>query len=549
MKTQLNLKCALPLVFGCLSGVGWSNDFVPQLVDVTEAAGIDFVHSIGDNQLTNIVEATGAGCMFWDYDGDGDQDIYLVNGAYKQGISHVQGRSLQGKLKNRLYRNEGGGKFIDATDNSGLGDTGYGMGCVSGDYDNDGDPDLFVTNHGTSQFYRNNGDGTFAEFTQEAGIENSLFAVGACFFDYDADGYLDLFIGNYVEYDPNYKYYYAADQFPGPLSYLGQPDKLYRNKGDGTFEDVTEKAGVLDTDGRAMGVAACDIDEDGDIDLFVANDAMENYFYFNNGDGTFTNKALDTATAFGQNGEATSAMGPEFGDYNLDGFMDLLVPDMAYSCLYQNTGQGFFEDLSHEKNLATACGQFTSWSGNFLDLDHDMDLDIFITNGNSHRLEGEEDTVLLNDKGQTFLDISAQCGEDLLEEFVSRGSAVADYDEDGDLDILELNLNARARLLRNEGGSGGHWIKIKVKGTKSNRDGVGTRIRLTAGGVTQIRDIVTSSGYISQSATMAHFGLGVNEIIDKIELRWPSGIRQTLENVKADQTLSITEEESKEPAP
>lgn len=523
-----------------------ASQLIPQFKDVSEEAGIDFIHSIGDDQLSNIIESTGAGCAFLDYDGDGDQDIYLVNGAYMPGLSHIRGRQMQGKLKNRLYRNEGGGKFTDVTESAGVGDTGFGMACVAVDYDNDGDTDLFVTNYGSVVLYQNQGDGTFQDVTQQAGLQDELWAIGACFFDYDRDGFLDLYVGHYLTYDPNYTYYYAADQFPGPLAYTGQPDTLYRNRGDGTFEDVTQKAGVYNPDGRAMGVAACDIDDDGHIDLFVANDAMENYFYQNNGDGTFTNIALQTATAFGQNGEATSAMGPEFGDFDLDGLMDLLVPDMNYSCLYHNTGQGYFIDQSAEKGIANACGQYTSWSGNFLDIDNDGDLDMFITNGNSHRLEGEKDTLILNEGGVNFMDVSARCGDDFQEELVGRGSAVADFDDDGDLDILVLNLNAPARLLRNDIESQNRWIKIKTIGTKSNRDGIGTRIRLTVGGVTQIRDIISSSGYLSQSAMLAHFGLGEHESVERIELRWPSGIVQILENVKSNQTLVVTEPESKE---
>ncbi len=517
----------------------------PILTDVTEKAGIHFQHSFGDDQMSNIIEATGAGCVFFDYDGDGDIDIYLVNGAYIKDLSHVKGRHNEGKLMNALYRNNGDGSYTDVTQESGTGDKGFGMAAVAADYDNDGDADLWVTNWGPNVFYRNNGDGTFTNYTKEAGLENDLWGIGSTFLDYDKDGYLDLYVGNYLEYDPNYNYYYAPDHFPGPLSYHGQPDILYHNKGDGTFEDVTKQAGVYNPEGRAMGISSCDIDNDGDMDIFVANDAMENYLYQNNGDGTFTDIALETATGFGQNGEATSAMGPEFGDFDLDGYMDLMVPDMGYGCLYRNTGQGYFEEMSAQMGLAAACGQYTSWSGNFFDYDNDGYLDILIVNGDPHKVKPEEDILLWNDQGRRFVDISAQCGSDFQIDFVGRGSAVGDYDDDGDLDILILNVNDRCRLMRNDGGNKNNWLKIHTIGTVSNRDAIGARIRLTVGGITQIRDITSSSGYLSQSDYRAHFGLGQNTNVEKLEIRWPNGTVQILENIDANQVLTITEPNSK----
>ncbi len=518
----------------------WADEPLPTFVDVTKDAGIDFVHSIGDDELSNIVESTGAGCAFFDYDNDDDLDIYLVNGTYLKEINHIRGRRLQGQLKNRLYRNEDG-SFVDVTEQAGVGDEGFGMACVAADYDNDGDKDLFVSNYGANTLYQNNGDGTFADVTEEAGVMDERWGIGSVFFDYDNDGWLDLYVGNYLEFDPEYRYYYAADQFPGPLSYPGQQDVLYHNRGDGTFEIATEQAGLTNPEGRAMGVAACDYDNDGDMDLFVANDAMENYFYRNNGDGTFTNIALEATTAFGQNGEATSAMGPEFGDFNLDQLMDLMVPDMGYGCLYRNTGQGYFEEMSARLGMGEACGQYTSWGGNFFDFEHDGWIDIFLVNGHAHRLDTMEDLMLRNMKGERFVDVSKELGPDFQEKFVGRGSAVGDYDRDGDLDILVLNLNDRPRLLRNDGGNRKNWIQLKVRGQKSNRDGIGAVIHLTANEKTQIRNVVSASGYLSQGAMGAHFGLGDAESIDRIEIHWPSGSKQALEDVEANQVLHIEE--------
>ncbi len=521
---------------------------VPQLVDITEAAGISWRHSIGDDSLSNIVESTGAGCAFLDYDGDGDLDLYLVNGRFHPELSHARGRRLAGRLTNALYRNNGDGTFTDVTKAAGVGDRGYGMAAVAADYDNDGDTDLFVTNYGRDTLFRNDGDGTFSDVTDAAGVGDTRWTVGATFFDYDRDGRLDLFVGGYLLFDPDYRYYYAADAFPGPLSYPGQRDTLYRNLGDGTFEDVTKAAGLGSPDGRAMGIAACDIDNDGDEDLYVANDGMENYLYRNRGDGSFENVALDTGTAFGQNGEATSAMGPEFGDFDADGLIDIFVPDMGYGCLYRNTGKGWFEEKSARLGVAAVLGQYTSWSGNFLDIDNDGWLDIFVVNGDAHHLEPEEDTLLLNRGGAAFEDVSARTGSALRLKFVGRGSASGDFDNDGDLDLLVLNVNDRPRLLRNDLANSNHWLELRLIGTASNRDAVGARVRLTAGGRTQIRDVRTSSGYLSQSDPRLHFGLGPHAVVDRIEISWPSGTVQNLRKIAADRLLNITEPEAKERA-
>ncbi len=398
------------------------------------------MHGIGDDELSNIVESSGAGCVFFDFDDDGDLDIYLVNGSYLEGVSSVRGRGLAGKLKNALYRNNGGATFTDVTDTAGVGDTGFGMAAVAADYDNDGDRDLFVTNYGRDTLYRNNGDGSFTDVTTAAGVGSELWSIGASFFDADGDGLLDLYVGGYLIYDPEYSYYFAAEAFPGPLAYRGQKDILYHNNGDGTFTDIGRAAGVGTSDGRAMGVSAGDIDDDGDQDVFVANDGMENYLYRNRGDGSFDNIALRAGTAFGENGEATSAMGPEFGDFDGDGLVDLLVPDMRYGCLYRNLGDGVFEERSAEAGLAAVLGQYTSWSGNFFDYDNDGVLDIFIVNGDAHHLEPEEDTLFRGGGGR-FVDVSSASGAALEVKGMGRGSAVGDVDNDGDLDLLVLNLN------------------------------------------------------------------------------------------------------------
>jgi hypothetical protein len=514
---------------------------LPQFVDVTERAGITFVHQVGDDDMDNIIESNAAGCAMLDYDGDGDLDLYLVNGAYVAGFSGVRGRRNANRLTNALYRNNGDGTFTDVTQTAGVGDRGLGMGVGVADYDNDGDQDLFVTNYGPNALYRNNGDGTFTNVTATAGLANDLSGIGSTFLDYDADGHLDLYVGNYLEYDPDYQYYYAAQRFPGPLAYHGQPDVLYRNNGDGTFTDVTEAAGVYNPDGRAMGVTSGDIDDDGDWDIFVPNDGMENYLYRNNGDGTFTDIALESGTAFGQRGEATSAMSAEFADVDQDGLIDIVVPDMAYSCVYRSLGGGLFEEMSARLGVAAACGQYTSWSANYFDFDHDGFGDLFITNGHPHRLIGEEALLLRNERGRRFVNVSHLLGADFQDKFVGRGSAAGDVDNDGDVDVLVLNLNQRPRLLRNDGGNRGNWVMVHLIGTTSNRDGIGARVRVTGGGMTQTRLRVSTSGYLSQGDPRLHFGLAGADGIDTIEVRWPSGIVQTLRDVTPNQVITVRE--------
>jgi hypothetical protein len=536
----------LPLLAGfafviCLSGSVTPQEELPIYTDVTAQAGITFVHSFGDGKLDNIVETTGAGCAFFDYNNDGYLDIYLVNGCYHPVVSHPSGRHLAGKLKNALYRNNGNGTFTDVSQEAGVADEGFGMGAYAGDYDNDGWLDLFVTNYGRDSLYHNNGDGTFTDVTQKAGVGSELWGIGATWLDYDNDGWLDLYVGNYLTYDPDYRYFYAAENFPGPLSYKGQPDVLYRNKGNGTFEDVTQKAGVYNPEGRAMGITSGDFDDDGDMDIFVSNDAMANYLYVNKGDGTFNEVALLSGTAFGESGDATSAMGPEFGDIDRDGLMDITVPDLSYGCIYRNLGNYVFEERSNLMGVAPVVGQYESWAGNLFDYDNDGYLDFFISNGNPHRLEEQEDVLFWNDHGKRFVDVSAKSGYYFQQEYIGRGAAQGDYDNDGDLDLLILNLNGPAILLRNDGGNRSNWLNIRTVGTKSNRCGIGTRIRLTAGDLTQIAVVRSGSSYLSTSDIRVCFGLGKEAGASKIQVVWPSGRTQVMNGVKANQFLTIEE--------
>ena len=457
--------------------------------DVTRQAGIDFVHSIGDRELSNLVESTGGGAGFLDYDQDGNLDLYAVSGTFHPELS--DGAKLRERYGNRLFRNRGDGTFVDVTEPARVGDAGYGMGVAVGDYDN--------------------------------------------------DGLLDLYVGNYVQFDPQYRLYFAPDGFPGPLAYPGQPDVLYRNRGDGTFEDVTERVGVLRPDGRAMGIGAADYDADGYVDIFVANDQTENYLFHNIRGERFEEVAVAAGVAFNHRGDATSAMTVTFGDYDGDGQLDMFVPDMSYGALYRNEGAGVFTDLTYPSGVAVVSGQFVGWAAAFVDHDNDGDLDIFQVNGDDHHLYGQEALLFDNTGGGTFRDVSATRGGYFQRELVSRGAAFGDYDNDGDVDVFIVNLNDRAVLLRNEGGNRNSWLLIQLVGQRSNRDGVGARLTIRAGDLSRITQRTSATTYLSTNDPRLHVGLGARERVDRIEVVWPSGVVQIVEDLAARQVLTIRE--------
>ena len=514
---------------------------LPTFEDVTEQAGIRFKHSYGDHHLSNIVEGTGPGGAFFDYDGDGHLDIYLLNGCWLREVNDNLGRDLRGKLANALYHNNGDGTFTDVTDEAGVGDRGYGVGASAADYDNDGDLDLYVLNHGPNVFFRNNGDRTFTDVSARSGLDDSSWSLSAPWLDYDGDGDLDVYVTNYLEYDAGkFRDFYPAAGYPGPLSYKAQADRLYRNNGDGTFTDVTKQSKVYFADGRTMSAVATDLNNDGHIDLYVTNDATPNCYFVNTGNGTFKNEAMLWGLAFGEGGQGASSMGPVIGDVDRNGLLDVYIPDMAYGCLLVNRGQ-WFVDVTAPSNLAVVCGQYTGWGGGLFDYDNDGYLDVFVANGNAHHEYTEEDVLMRNDHNGKFIDVADRSGPYFREKYVGRGAAFADYDNDGDVDILVMNLNGPAKLLRNDGGNRNHWLTVAPKLGHTRVDAIGARVTVTVGTMRMVHEVAAVTGYLSQSDPRAHFGLGKAAKADRVEVRWPDGQVTKLENVKANQILNVVQ--------
>ena len=509
-----------------------------RFTEVAREAGIGFVHSFGDGHFNNLIEATGGGAVWLDYDNDGFIDLYLVTGKFTPGLS--EGERPRGEPLNRLYRNRGDGTFEDVTAKAGVGCAGcFSIGATAGDYDNDGFTDLYVANDGPNVLYRNRGDGTFEDVTRRAGVGDPRCSVAAAWLDYDHDGRLDLYVGNYIEYDPKYHKFYPPDGFPGPLAYPPQAHALYHNRGDGTFEEVSAAMGITKK-GRAMSVAAADFDGDGWDDIYVTNDATENFLWRNLQGRGFQDVALETGVAFNGMGDQTSSMAVDFGDADGDGRLDLYITDSSLSSLYLNDGKGF-QDIAPESGIARASAQFVGWGAFFFDFDNDGDLDIFKVNSDLSRLFGQEDQVFENLGGGRFRDVSTSLGPWFREARMGRGAAFADYDNDGDPDVVINVLGGPAVLLRNDGGNRNHSLSLRLVGRTSNRDGIGARVRVTAGGRTQMAEKRSAGGYLSQSDPRLLFGLGGRAAAERVEVDWPSGRKQVLVNVPAGKTIVVEE--------
>jgi hypothetical protein len=441
---------------------------------------------------------------------------------------------------NHLYRNDGNGKFTDVTDAACVGGDLFSMAAIAADFDNDGFVDLLVTGYGHVTLFRNKGNGTFEDVTAKAGLNVPGWSIGAAWLDYDRDGCVDLFIGRYVKFDPEYRAYYAADNYPGPLDYAGSTNMLFHNNCDGTFTDVSQKSGIGKYVGRAMGVTAGDLDGDGYPDIYVANDKTENFLFHNNRDGTFKEIAVQAGVAYGQNGESTSAMGPVFADLENSGRVGLWVTDSRYNRLLRNGGADF-TDITEAAGISQLTAQYVSWGTGVYDFDNDGLRDIFIAHGGLIHMVPQEHSIFRNLGGGRFADVAGTAGPFFDVKSVARGACFADYDNDGKVDLFMVNLGGPGYLLHNVSPGVNHWIAFKLVGRKSNRDGIGAKIEVAAGGRKQQAERIAGSGYLSQDDARVHFGLGGAGKADTVTITWPSGKVQTLRDVAADRVVTVEE--------
>jgi hypothetical protein len=521
--------------------------------NVTAESGIQFRHTDGSSGRHYFVESFSAGLALLDYDQDGDLDIYFVNGAPLPGAAAGQ------TPKNALYRNDGGWRFTDVTEQAGVGHSGFGLGVCAADYDNDGYVDLYVSNFGPNVLYHNNGDGSFRDATAPAGVEiGQRVGAGVCFFDMDADGDLDLYAANYVQYslDDHRPYFHkGVPAYPSPLRFPPAPDVLFRNEGDGVFSDVSEAAGIAALGGNGMGVIAADYDDDGDQDLFVANDQQANFLLQNDGSGKFTDVAILAGAAFELTGRVQGNMGVDAADYNNDGLLDFHVTTYSgeFATLYRNLGAGLFEDATRVTAAGDGTFPHVTWGNGFADFDNDGRRDLFLACGhlddNLHLRGGAGATafavrnvVLQNLDGVRFRNVAAQSGDGLQPVESSRGLAVGDLDHDGDSDVVVLNARAAPTLLRNDTPPKNHWLSLRLVGQQANRSGVGARVKVHAGGAVFVDEVHSGRGYQSDFGNWLRFGLGVAAKVEKVEIRWTNGHTSTLTGVPANQSLVIREE-------
>jgi len=523
-----------------------------RFTDVSREAGIDFRHVNGSSPDKHLVETIGSGGLFFDYDNDGWIDIFLVDGG------SIADPNVARQARHRLYRNRGNGTFEDVTSRSSIQHRGYGMGACAGDYDNDGRVDLYVTSFGPNTLYHNGGNGVFTDVTRTARVGGpGLWSTSCAFADLDRDGDLDLFVTNYVAADAKYNPFCGNAKlrirfYCHPLNFEPLPNIVYRNDGNGVFSDISAQSGVGAYRGNGLGVVIADVDDDGWPDVFVANDSVPNFLFHGMGGGRFGEMALRAGVAVATDGRARAGMGTDTGDYDGDGHLDLVVTnlDSEMHSLYRGLGNRLFAYATSESGIGPATLPFVGFGVVFFDFDNDMQLDLAFANG--HIMDNAplfrpgatyaQRNLLFRNVGQRrFADVSRNAGSGFALEKVSRGLVSGDIDNDGDLDLLVTNNGQTADLLRNDGGSHGNALLVRLIGTQSNRDGVGARLRLTTATRTQIREVTAGSSYLGQNDVRAHFGLGAVAFADRLEVRWPSGRTELLQNVPANQIITIRE--------
>ncbi len=523
---------------------------LPKFAEVTKEAGIDFRYINGASGAKYMPEAVGSGAAFFDGDGDGLLDLYIVNGAALPGYAGPTGY-------NAYYRNSGDGTFADYTDESGTADEAFGMGASVGDVYADGDPDLYVSNYGANRLYLNGGGAIFADVAPAVGMADTAWGTHAAFADYDIDGDLDLYVANYMDFDPAKNVECSAGQprsYCGPTTYPGQAGVLYRNDGGLAFAEVTKQAGLDDDTGRQLAAVFGDIDIDGDPDLFIANDKKPNFLFVNNGDGTFVENGAVAGVAYNEEGLAESAMGADLGDYDNDGRLDIIVATFQWlaNTLYHNDGDGFFTDLTFAAQLGVQSVPYLGMTSAFVDYDNDGWLDVFVANGHldanvkdydPSTTYAQQNQLFRNAGDGTFVEVSDESGSGMRVARVSHGAVFGDYDNDGDVDIfVSDSATPHCTLLRNDGGNANHYLRVRAEGKKSNREGIGARVRAVAGDLAQVREIRANYGYMGSNDVRLTLGLGQRAMVDTLQVFWPSGAVQTMAGVAVDREIIIVEE-------
>ena len=554
---------AVPILFATqLTSAPQLTGTFPRFTDVAADVGLDLVNVSGSTQKEYVVEVNGNGAGFFDYDGDGDMDLVVTNGSTLEGLASGSRPMLV------LYDNDGG-RFRDVSAETGLTATGWGMGVCIADYDNDGHRDIYLTAYGPNVLYRNNGDQTFSNRTAVAGVGDPLWSTTCAFGDYDRDGDVDLYVANYVEFDSetipgrgetDVCRYMGLDVFCGPRGLRGAPDRLYRNNGDGTFVDATVESAVDLAPHYGLGVAFSDFDNDGWPDIYVANDVMPNFLFHNDRDGTFTEKGLISGTALGHDGREQAGMGVAIGDYDGNGYMDIFVTNFSRdtNTLYQNLGDLVFADATTTSGMGNTSFNYLGWGTEFVDLDNDGWLDVFVANGHVYPEIDQLETgrsylqrkeVYPNLGNGRFVEIASRIGGDLLVPQSARGATFGDYDNDGDIDVLTINMNAPPNLYRNEGGNEGRWVSLRLEGTRSNRDAIGARVEAEVGGRVRVSEVRSGGSYLSHNDMRVHFGLGSLDSIDRLRISWPSGLVEEFPAVEASRFVTLREGDGSAVAP
>ena len=536
------------MVLTWLLSNGWTQSLV--FKDVADNQLLNFIHDHGGTGEKYYVETMGSGVCLFDYDNDGDLDAYFLQGA------SLPGWDKEIILENKLYRNDGR-KWIDVTEKAGVGDKNYGIGCACADYDNDCDTDLYVTNYGPDVLYHNDGDGTFTDVTLDVGIDNPHWASSAAFFDSDNDGWLDLYVTNYVEFSTENNPW-CGEPVQGERAYCdpdyfeGVEDMFYHNDGRGNFSDWSGRSGINKARGKGLGVVPGDIDNDGDMDIYIANDKVMNLLFINDGLGHFTEKALFTGVGFNENGRAEAGMGVDFGDVNRDGWLDLFVTNFSgeTNTLYLNEKNGFLIDATFRTGLGYPSIHLLGFGTKFVDLDLDGWLDIFVVNGhvidniklfNRDYQHAQQKQIFINQGNETFLDQTKNIGGDLLEPTVGRGAAFGDIDNDGDIDIAISNNNGKANLLLNEGKPKGHWIGFKLEGKTCNREAIGSKLKITTDSGVQVAWVNPAASYLSSNDLRVLFGLGPDEMVTSLEVQWPGFGKDLFENLTCNSYYRIVQ--------